>query len=76
MKRVLLSLLVIGGVFYPAFVFFAGNDANPSGDKLKLVAHSAISEQATPPDITAVGQAQAAEKPDGADVMAPAVPST
>ena len=28
MKRVLLSLLAIGGVFYPAFVFFAGNDAN------------------------------------------------
>src|SRR5262249_35794845 len=76
MKRVLLSLLAIGGVFYPAFVFFAGNDANPSGDELKLAAQSASSEQATRPDITAVEQAQAAEKPDGADVMAPAVPNS
>ena len=76
MKRVLLSLLAIGGVFYPAFVFFAGNDANPSGDELKLAGQSASSEQATRPDITAVEQAQAAEKPDGADVMAPAVPNS
>jgi hypothetical protein len=34
---------------YPAFVFFAGNDANPSGDDLKLAVQSASSEQATRP---------------------------
>jgi hypothetical protein len=53
-----------------------GNDANPSGDELKLLAQSTSSEQATPPDIAAVEQAQAAEKSDGADVMAPAVPNS
>jgi Bacterial SH3 domain len=76
MKRVLLSLLVIGGFFYPALVFFAGNGADPPADEPKLAAQNASSEQATPPYITAVEQAQAAEKPNGADAMAPAVPNS
>jgi SH3-like domain-containing protein len=75
MKRVLFSLLVIGGVFYPAYLYLAGNRADPPTDKPKLAAQDASSEQATP-DIAAMGQAEAAKKPDGADAMRPAAPNS
>jgi len=58
MKRVLLSLLVIGGVFYPAFVFFAGNGAKLPDGELRLAAQSASAEHAAPPDIAAAGSRQ------------------
>jgi uncharacterized protein YraI len=76
MKRVLFSLLVIGGVFYPAYLYLAGNRADPPADEPKLTAQDASSEQATPPDIAAVEEAEAAEKPDGADAMRPAAPNS
>jgi Bacterial SH3 domain len=76
MKRVLFSLLVIGGVFYPAFVFFAGNDATPPADESKIAAQNASSEQVTPPGMAAVEEAEAAEKPDAADAMRPAAPNS
>jgi SH3-like domain-containing protein len=79
MKRVLLSLLVIGGVFYPAYLYFAGNGANLGGGEPKITAQDASSEQANPPDMAAVEEAEAAEKPeksDAADAMRPAVPNS
>jgi SH3-like domain-containing protein len=68
MKRVLFSLLVIGGVFYPAYLFFAAEDAPKPAGK------SAVADQGAPaasPKIDGVEEAQAA---NNADALNPAIP--
>jgi len=66
MKRVLLSLMVIGAIFYPAYTYFAAND-QPRSD-----GRSAILRQVpalASPGVEGIDEAQAAEEPGGADAM-------
>ena len=73
MKRVLLSLMVIGAIFYPAYTYFAAND-QPRSD-----GRSAILRQVpalASPGVEGIDEAQAAEEPGGADAMAPVTPNS
>ena len=73
MKRVLLSLMVIGAIFYPAYTYFAAND-QPRSD-----GRSAILRQVpalASPGVEGIDEAQAAEEPGGADAMAPVAPNS
>jgi len=73
MKRVLLSLMVIGAIFYPAYTYFAANDQTRSDGR------SAILRQVpalASPGVEGITEAQAAEEPGGADAMAPAAPNS
>ena len=66
MKRVLLSLMVIGAIFYPAYTYFAANDQTRSDGR------SAILRQVpalASPGVEGIDEAQAAEEPGGADAM-------
>jgi len=73
MKRVLLSLMVIGAIFYPAYTYFAANDQPKSGGR------SAILRQVpapASPGVEGIDEAQAAEEPGGADAMTPVAPNS
>jgi len=73
MKRVLLSLMVIGAIFYPAYTYFAANDQPKSGGR------SAILRQVpapASPGVEGIDKAQAAEEPGGTDAMAPVAPNS
>ena len=73
MKRMLLSLMVIGAIFYPAYTYFAAND-QPRSD-----GRSAILRQVpalASPGVEGIDEAQAAEEPGGADAMAPVAPNS
>ena len=73
MKLVLLSLMVIGAIFYPAYTYFAANDQPKSGGR------SAILRQVpalASPGVEGIDEAQAAEEPGGADAMAPVAPNS
>ena len=73
MKRVLLSLMVIGAIFYPAYTYFAAHDQPKSGGR------SAILRQVpapASPGVEGIDEAQAAEVPGGADAMAPVTPNS
>jgi len=73
MKRMLLSLMVIGAIFYPAYTYFAAND-QPRSD-----GRSAILRQVpalASPGVEGIDEAQAAEEPGGADAMTPVAPNS
>jgi hypothetical protein len=73
MKRVLLSLMVIGAIFYPAYTYYAANDQPKSGGR------SAILRQVpalASPGVEGIDEAQAAEEPGGADAMTPVAPNS
>ena len=64
MKRALLSLMVIGAIFYPVYTYFAANDQPKSGGR------SAILRQVpapASPGVEGIDEAQAAEEPGGAE---------
>ena len=73
MKRVLLSLMVSGAIFYPAYTYFAAHDQPKSGGR------SAILRQVpapASPGVEGIDKAQAAEEPGGTDAMAPVAPNS
>jgi outer membrane biosynthesis protein TonB len=72
MKRVLLSLIVIGAISYPAYTYFAANDA-PNSD-----GSAALGQVPMPasPALRGIDEAQAAEESGGLDAMASAAPNS
>ena len=68
MKRVLLSLLVIGAIFYPAYTYFAANDEPKSAGRIAAPGQATVRAS---PAVEGIGEAQAAEEPGGADPAAP-----
>jgi len=73
MKRVLLSLLVIGAIFHPAYTYFAANDAPKSAGRSVALEHAPVPAY---PAVEGITEAQAAEEPGGADATAPAAPNS
>jgi hypothetical protein len=73
MKRVLLSLLVIGAIFYPAYTYFAANDEPKSAGRIAAPGQATLRAS---PAVEGIGEAQAAEEPGGADAIAPAAPNS
>jgi Bacterial SH3 domain len=73
MKRVLLSLLVLVGILYPAYTYFTADD------EPKPAAKGAVGEKgAVPasPQADVIEEAEAAQDPSGAEAMARAAPNS
>ena len=73
MKRVLLSLLVIGAIFYPAYTYFAANDEPKSAGRIAAPGQATVRAS---PAVEGIGEAQAAEEPGGADATPQAAPNS
>jgi hypothetical protein len=73
MKRVLLSLLVIGAIFYPAYIYFAAPDEPRSAGRSATLRQAPVPAS---PGVEGIDEAQAAEESGDLDVMAPAAPNS
>jgi Bacterial SH3 domain len=73
MKRVLLSLLVIGAIFYPAYIYFAAPDEPRSAGRSATLRQAPVPAS---PGVEGIDEAQAAEESGGLDVMGPAAPNS
>jgi Bacterial SH3 domain len=73
MKRVLVSRLVIGAIFYPAYTYFAPNDEPKSAGRIAAPGQATVRAS---PAVEGIGEAQAAEEPGSADAMAQAAPNS